>query len=129
VCLLLRAHAEARWLSHEVLPVLRELEHRRPRSAEQTSAALCYLEALWIEACGRAAETDATRVELDDRGPIDQALYDKAHRYHAAVRRQRNTLAMRVQLQLASAKGDAASAALSPPTIDRRAAKDRPAGS
>ena len=65
VCLLLRAHAEARWLSHEVVPVLRELEQRDSLPNEQLGAALAYLEVLWIEACGRAAETDATRAELD----------------------------------------------------------------
>jgi len=63
--LLLRAHAEARWLSHEVVPVLRELEQEDALGDEQLGAALAYLEVLWIEACGRAAETEATCTELN----------------------------------------------------------------
>ena len=58
ICLLLRAHAEQRWLCHEVLPVLRQLERGDSLPEEQLGAALAYLEVLWIEASQRAAETD-----------------------------------------------------------------------
>jgi hypothetical protein len=106
VCLLLRAHAEARWLSHEVSPVLRELEQPESRVDEQLGTALAYLEVLWIEACGRAAETDAARLQLDDRGVgADPTLYEKARRYHAAVRRLRDTVARRVLRLLAVPSG------------------------
>ena len=102
VCLLLRAHAEARWLGHEVIPVLRELEQRDSVPNEQLGAALAYLEVLWIEACGRAAETDATRAELDPPDPNgDHVLRANARRYHAAVRRLRKTVGLRVAQLLA----------------------------
>jgi hypothetical protein len=102
VCLLLRAHAEARWLSHEVVPVLRELE-RDLLSEDQLGAALAYLEVLWIEARGRAADADAARAQLDTIGPDgDQALHGNARRYHAAVRRLRLTIARRVERVLAA---------------------------
>jgi hypothetical protein len=86
VCLLLRAHAEQYWLSHEIVPVLRQLEQRDFLPEEQLSAALAYLEALWIEASGRAAETDAAFAELDAAAAEgDPALSDEARGYHAAV--------------------------------------------
>ncbi|HEY2718117.1 MAG TPA: hypothetical protein VGI52_00700 [Solirubrobacteraceae bacterium] len=96
VCLLLRAHAESRWLSNELTPVLREVERRDEISEEQVATALAYLEVLWIEACARARETESARVELDALGSFDQPLVEKAHRYHAAVRRLRDTLELRV---------------------------------
>ena len=65
VCLLLRAHAEQRWLSLEVGPVLRQLQQRDWLPEEQLGAALAYLEVLWIEASQRAAETDAAYAELE----------------------------------------------------------------
>jgi hypothetical protein len=97
VCLLLRAHAETRWLSHEVVPVLRELESAS-LSEDQLEAARAYLEALWIEARDRAAETDAARRELD-AVPLNgnQALHSGARRYHAAVRRLRIDVGRRVR--------------------------------
>jgi hypothetical protein len=87
VCLLLRAHAEQHWLSQEVVPVLRQLA--RPDSLlpeEQLGAALAYLEVLWIEASGRAAETDAAFAELDCPGVEgDRALSEEARAYHTAI--------------------------------------------
>ena len=65
VCLLLRAHAEQRWLSLEVGPVLRQLQRRDELPEEQLGAALAYLEVLWIEAAQRAAETDAAYAQLE----------------------------------------------------------------
>jgi hypothetical protein len=101
VCLLLRAHAESRWLSNELTPVLREIEQRETISEQQLGAALAYLEVLWIEACARARETEAARVELDALGGGEQSLPEKARRYHAAVRRLRDAAELRVNAQLA----------------------------
>jgi hypothetical protein len=101
VCLLLRAHAESRWLSNELTPVLREIERRDTIAEQQLSAALAYLEVLWIEAGARARETEAARVELDALGAGEQSLPEKARRYHSAVRRLRDGLQRRVNLQLA----------------------------
>jgi hypothetical protein len=125
VCLLLRAHAESRWLSHQVVPVLREIEQRESLPDEQLGAALAYLEVLWIEACGRARETDSARVELEARvADGDQALHEKARRYHAAVRRLRAAIARRVSLLLA-----APAEAVSDERLARRRIIDRPASS
>ena len=111
VCLLLRAHAEARWLSRELVPLVRELEHGRTRECEEdlaSAAAVAYLEVLAIEARHHAAETDAARTELDALAPnADPALHSNARRYHAAVRRLRAAIDRRVQRLLADA-GDAA---------------------
>jgi hypothetical protein len=107
VCLLLRAHAEARWLGHELVPVLREIERERPQweqreQAEQRGAALAYLEVLWLDARARARETEAARLELDTSTPdADPALCAKARRYHAAVRRLRERIVRRVERLLA----------------------------
>jgi len=96
VCLLLRAHAESRWLGNELAPVLREVEQGDSISDRQLGTALAYLEVLWIEACSRARETESARVELDALGPADQGLAEKARRYHAAVRRLRGKVEVRV---------------------------------
>jgi hypothetical protein len=96
VCLLLRAHGESRWLSNELTPVLREIEQRETISDRQLATALAYLEVLWIEAGARARETESARVELDALGSFDVKLYEKALRYHAAVRRLRDAIEVRV---------------------------------
>ena len=107
VCLLLRAHAEARWLGHELVPVLREVEREPPRweqgdQSERLGAALAYLEALWLDARARARETEAARLELDTSTPdADPTLCGRARRYHVAVRRLRERLAGRVERLLA----------------------------
>jgi hypothetical protein len=107
VCLLLRAHAEARWLGHELVPVLREIERERPQweqreQTEQLGAALAYLEVLWLDARARARETEAARLELETSTPdADPALCSKARRYHAAVRRLRERIVRRVERLLA----------------------------
>jgi hypothetical protein len=97
VRLLLRAHAEANWLTSRVIPVLRELERETRGKRRYAGTTIAYLEMLWIEACGRAAETDGARVELDahGRGGGD-ALQERARRFHAAVRRTRADTARRV---------------------------------
>ena len=107
VCLLLRAHAEARWLSNQLAPVLREIELRKSISEQQLATALAYLEVLWIEACSRARETESARVELDALGSSDRELCDKAHRYHVAVRRLRDGVERRVARLLAVPNTDA----------------------
>src|SRR5947209_9709440 len=93
VSLLLRAHAEARWLSREVVPVIRELERDLG-----SGAALAYLEALRIEAHHHAGETDAARGQLDALAPRgDHGVRSNAHRYHAAVRELRARIDARIQ--------------------------------
>ena len=94
---LLRAHAEEYWLVYHVLPVLSELERPRSIPEDQLGAALAYLEVLWLDSCRRAAETDAAydRLAPAEAQP-DRLLYEKARRYHAAVRRLRVATGHRV---------------------------------
>jgi hypothetical protein len=96
VSLLLRAHAERRWLSREVIPVLRQIETSEELPDEQLPAAIAYLEVIWSEALTRARDTDAERARLDQRAPLEQPLLAKAHRYHATVRSLREAVARRV---------------------------------
>jgi hypothetical protein len=106
ICLLLRSHAEQRWLSHEVLPVLRQLEHRESLPEEQLGAALAYLEVLWIEAAQRAAETDAAYLALQVESLYGEApLHGKARGYHAAVVRLREAISHHV-VQLVAAPSE-----------------------
>jgi hypothetical protein len=101
VRLLLRTHAEAGWLNHEVLPVVRELEQDRALLQEQLGAALAYLEVMWSESRKRADKTDATCAELElPHSNGDRRLHAKACGYHAALRRLRDSLAGRVALAL-----------------------------
>jgi hypothetical protein len=103
VSLLLRAHAERRWLSREVIPVLRQTETSEGLPDEQLPAAVAYLEVIWAEALSRARETDAERSRLDEPGPPEQPLLAKAHHYHATVRSLRQAVARRVARLLAGA--------------------------
>ena len=97
ICLLLRTYAEQRWLVSEVVPTVRQLKHPGAIDEDQVGAALAYLEVLWLDARQRAAETDAARAQLERESAVrDQVLYEKARRYHAAVRRLRAALASRV---------------------------------
>jgi hypothetical protein len=118
VCLLLRAHAEQRWLNLEVGPVLRQLQQRDSLPEEQLGAAMAYLEVLWIEAAQRAGETDAAYAQLEAcersataaedsarTGSLDDGggtLPSKARRYHAAVRTLREVLGRQVAALLAA---------------------------
>ena len=119
VCLLLRAHAEQRWLSVEVGPVLRQLRQRDSLPEEQLGAALAYLEVLWIEASERAAETDAAYAELEaseramkaeaadaepDASPASGGwtLPSKARRYRVAVLTLRDVFGRQVAALLAT---------------------------
>ncbi len=102
ICLLLRAHGEQLWLFSRVLPVVTKLERREQRSEEQRGAALAYLEVLWLEARGRAAESDGALARLQPNpGSATGTLREQARRYHAAVRRLRSSLARRVERLLA----------------------------
>ena len=97
ICVLLRAHGEQRWLISEVVPVLRQLEQPCAIPEDQRGAALAYLEVLWLDAQLRAADTDAAHATLEATNPNgDRVLHEKAHRYHAAVRRQRIAIAHRI---------------------------------
>jgi hypothetical protein len=95
ICLLLRAHGEHRWMTGELLPVIRQLEEPGAVPEDQLGAALAYLELLWLDGRQRAAETDAASTKLES-GDHDRVLYEKARRYHAAVRRERTAFARRV---------------------------------
>jgi hypothetical protein len=107
ICLLLRAHAEQRWLSHEMLPVLRQLEERDSLPDEQLGAALAYLEVLWIEASQRAAETDAAYAELLACAAREAPpLHQKARTYHGSVARLRDAIARQVALLVAAPSGE-----------------------
>ncbi len=97
VYLLLRAHAEQRWLTREVLPVLRQLQAPGELPEEQLGAALAYLEVTWFEAVRLAAETDAAFANMEAASPdTNEALSSKARRYHAAVRTLRDAIAEHV---------------------------------
>jgi hypothetical protein len=107
ICLLLRAHAEQRWLCHEVLPVLRQLERRDTLPEEQLGAALAYLEVLWIEASQRAAETDAAYADLLAWAAApDPPLHKKARSYHGAVVRVREAIARHVVALVSAPSGE-----------------------
>ena len=97
ICLVLRSHGEQAWLTEEVLPTVRELEQRGAVPDSQLGAALAYLELLWFDARRRAADTDAAAGALEREAcQQDRVLYERAHRYYAAVRRLRTSLAGRV---------------------------------
>jgi hypothetical protein len=105
VSLMLRAHAEQRWLSREVIPVLRQIETRELLPEEQIAAALAYLEVIWVEAQGLAEEADASSCELEDPRASDPSLCARARRYHAVVRDLRAAVARRVAPLLAAPPG------------------------
>ena len=102
VCLLLRAYAEQRWLSREVVPVLRQLQTPDELPEEQLGAALAYLEVTWLEASRHAAETDAAFAALEDTKDAEEALPSKARRYHAAVRFLREAVGRHVDAFIAA---------------------------
>ena len=108
VCLILRAHAEQRWLSREVLPVLRQLQTPDGVPDEQLGAALAYLEVTWLEATRLAVETDAACANLDDAAAkaaaldAEETLPSRARSYHAAVRTLRESLARHVTALIAA---------------------------
>jgi len=97
VCLLLRAHAEQSCLNHDVVPIVRKLQQRDHLTEEELSAALVWLEVVWIKASKRAVETDAAYEDLKAFDVADErALSDTARGYHAAVCTLRRSVAHRV---------------------------------
>jgi hypothetical protein len=111
VNLLLRAHAEQRWLAREVLPVLRQLRATGELPEEQLGAALAYLEVTWLEAVRLAAETDAAFAALDGGAAVpgaEEALPSKARRYHTVVRTLREAIARHVSALVAAPCEEAA---------------------
>lgn len=113
---MLRADAEMRCLSRDVIPVLRDVERReqerrdeqgrelerREDLSPERSAAIAYLEVLWVEAEQRALATEAAFEEAA-RGRAtgdDEGLSGKAQRLHEAVARLRDGTARRVEPQL-----------------------------
>jgi hypothetical protein len=97
---LLRAHAEQRWLSREVIPVLRQLETKEQLPEEQFGAALAYLEVIWIEAQQRARETDAAAADLLEPSVEQTQLSGKACRYRHSVKNLRQVVDKRVNTML-----------------------------
>jgi hypothetical protein len=96
VSLLLRAHSEQRWLSREVIPVVRQIESPGELPCEQLPAAAAYLEVIWAEALARASETDAALRRLEQLDPSPEPLPTRARRYHTAVRTLRQAVTRRV---------------------------------
>ncbi len=97
ICLMLRAHGEQLWLTAEVLPIVRQLEEPGAIPDDQVGAALAYLEVTWLDASTRAEETDGARAELERaQGEHDRVIWEKACRYHAAVRCLRAAVSCRV---------------------------------
>jgi hypothetical protein len=95
---MLRVDAERRWLSREVIPVLRQLRDPDELPEEQLGAALAYLEVTWLEARRLATETDATLAEMDAAPrSSEEALPSKARRYHASVHTLRDAVERNVQ--------------------------------
>ncbi len=126
VCLILRAYAEQRWLSREVVPVLRQLQTPDGLPDEQLGAALAYLEVTWLEATLLAAETDSARADLDAGATgagtpdAEEALTPKARSYHAAVRTLREAVARHVT-ELIAAPSTARRGAVQPARTTARA--------
>jgi hypothetical protein len=95
---MLRSHGEQRWLTAQVLPVLRQLERPGTVPDDQLGAALAYLEVLWLDAQRRAAVTDATLAQLLVDDPRAQRpFHAHACRYQSAVRALRDAVAERVR--------------------------------
>lgn len=65
IALLLRAHSEQRWLSREVIPVVRQIETGERLPEEQLPAAIAYLEVIWAEALALARAADTALHALD----------------------------------------------------------------
>jgi hypothetical protein len=110
ICLMLRVHAEQRWLVSRVIPLLRQLEQPGAIEPAEIPAAIAYLEVLWLEAGLRAAETDAAAEQLRPPGAHPTVLEQKAERYASAVRRLRHAVDRRVRALTAPVAEPAAEA-------------------
>lgn len=101
VSLMLRAHAELRCLSREVIPVLRQVNTREGLPDEQLGAAIAYLEVTWLQAQRRAMDTDAAHRKLmasvrTAQAEDDGHLHFRARRYYDAVKALRAAVGQRV---------------------------------
>jgi hypothetical protein len=123
VTLLLRVHSEQRWLSREVIPVVRQIETGERLPEEQLPAAIAYLEVIWAEAVGLARSADAALRALDSLAALEegpgsparrraqhplghyQPLPGRARRYYASVRELRAVVARRVESLIAAPVG------------------------
>ena len=97
MCLLLRAYAEQRWITSELLPVVRELEspEQIPKSSSERRSPIWSC-CGWTPAGGRP-ETDAALEALGAGAGYSPVLSERARRYHAAVRRLRASVEERVR--------------------------------
>lgn len=106
---MLRADAEMRCLSRDVVPMLREVEDRDRLHDDELGAAISYLEVLWIEARRRADATEAAFAEattaLCDGAAADDELCSKASRFHDAVATLRATVTRRISPLLVASDG------------------------
>lgn len=102
VALMLSAHAERRWLTTQVAPLLEDLEARRALPDDERSAALDSLRTLWSHAERHAADTDAAlaRVELADA--VTHARATGVWSFHAAVSDLRGSFGGRAEALLSS---------------------------
>jgi hypothetical protein len=98
--LLLRIHAEHRWLQEELMTVLDQLDDAASMRAGELKAALAYLEVTWGEELRRAEQTDAAFHRLERQSPAEldsSPLTRHARGYYSWVRNFRRTLAERVE--------------------------------
>ena len=96
--LLLRVHAEHRWLQDELSSVLDELDQAVTVRASEMVAAFSYLEVAWTEELRRARQTDAAYHRLEcQAGQEQSALTRQARGYYTWLRRLRRTLAARAE--------------------------------
>jgi hypothetical protein len=107
VDLMLRAHAETRCLSREVIPVLRQIETGNGLPQEQYGAAMAYLEVTWLAARRCAQESDAAHGQLcalpsDGTGARSDRdeLRGGACRYYESVKELRGVVQRRVSMLL-----------------------------
>lgn len=98
--LLLRIHAEHRWLQEELTTVLDQLDDAASMRVGELKVALAYLEVTWGEELRRAQQTDAAfhRLECQSPGEIDtEPLSHQARGYYSWLRDLRRSLAERVE--------------------------------
>lgn len=103
VSLMLRAHAELRSLTREVVPVLCQLETGSGLPDDQHGAAIAYLEVTWRQARRCASEGDAAHAQLCAHRREDvlleeaeEDLFHGACRYYEAVKALRDAVGRRV---------------------------------
>jgi len=98
--LLLRIHAEHRWLQEELMSVLDQLDDAASMRAGEIKVALAYLEVTWGEELRRAQQTDAAFHRLERQSPAEldlSPLGRQARSYYSWLRGFRDTLAERVE--------------------------------